>query len=211
MKAKVLVATAIASTVLVGCGVSPVLKSVGINVPGQVTAEEREAKRYEALGVEEICDTCDITGGGAGNDLACEGAKFGLVALDTDELEGTDGKGHLQFQFEDLNTDINVGGKVDFIECLNIIPGENGKTEGTVRFGGTLMKTLGLDELASSFNTSCDEYNFVVTATDINEPNEATDDELRVQIFCGAVEIFDHTCFTEDGNLQIHPTRAAQL
>lgn len=203
MRKRLIVAVVASSAVLTACGLSPNLNKFGFSQSDRQPTSGDLAKdqRYKALGTIEECPTCWITGGGAGNELACEGAKFGLNAHDEPD------KGHLQFQFEDENTDLNVGGKVDSVTCnlLADIDGD-GESEGTVFFTGTLSKTLGLDECT-------EDYRFEVTATDIDEPNEATDDELKVQIFCGTstTPLFSTTCFTEDGNLQIHPTRAAQI
>lgn len=199
MRKGLIVAIVASSAVLTACGVSPALKQLGFSSPEKkvMTGAELKAMYYKALGTEEVCPTCWVTGGGAGNELACDGAKFGLNAHDDPD------KGHLQFQFETENEDINIGGKVDSVVCNLLEPGRDGKSQGTVFFTGILKKTDGLE---------CEgDLRFEVTATDIDEPNGPTDDQLKVEVFCGDTNVFSHTCFTEDGNIQIHPTRAAQI
>ena len=198
MRIKIL-GLAIASTILIaGCGASPLGKFLGKADAPTLSAAERNLVRFGVLNTTEICDTCWVTGGGAGNDIACDGAKFGLNAHDTDGLTGTDGKGRLNFTFE---KDFHINGPVEFVRCLSITEGLNGDTWGDVEFGGTVQveKDLG--------NST---YTFLVTVHDEGEPNVA--DTLNIKIFdANGLEVFDWSCETEDGNIQLHATRFAQV
>ena len=197
-----------------GCGGVPSIKEAlqpGAAPAKELTQAEKNLKRFGLLHEEEACPECWVTGGGAGNADACDDgvggtAKFGLVA----DPGGGDGEGgHLQFQFENTLSGFryNIGGPVDAVRCLDIHQALDGggDTWGKVEFFGILSKTNGIEDDEQT-------YTFHVVVEDFGEPN--TDDTLWIDLVDeqgNSLAGFPFQCTTDDGNIQLHDTRAAQL
>lgn len=203
MSKKIWAAAIACVAVISGCG-GQSLKSImaGGSQPtatGDMTPQQRSIARFKALQLlGETCNTCDVTGGGAGNESACGDAKFGLVAQDG--VIGQEDSGRLNFSAAFDDDKFHINGPVDEVQCIEIFPGENGDTYGTVKFTGPVQVEKGLDGA----------YRFIVTVTDFGEPNK--DDHLVIEIYDenGGL-IYSYECDTDDGNIQLHPTRAAQI
>lgn len=207
-----LMALAVTSAVLVaGCGTTAggkVSELFGVTLdkngkPYVMSATERQLARFGVLGTNEACADCEVTGGGNGKDasFACDYANFGLAAV-----VNPDGKvnGTLNFIFDADGgaKEYHLLGPVDFVRCIEIYEGEKGDTYGTVEFGGPLRHETGL--------VASDSYTFVCRVQDYGEPNRDDDFQLTVYDSNGNVD-YSFSCSAEDGNIQIHPTRYANL
>lgn len=206
MKARFWVAAVTSMMVISGCGVSSVKSMLGL--PGaskpaeQMTPMERVKERFKVLQLQEACESCWVTGGGSGKDAesSCGTAKLALVAIEGDSTTVTDDKGRLNFSF-DSNTGFHINGPVEDVRCVNVQGDTDGEgdTWGTVQFAGTVTVDKGIEA-----------SRFVVTVIDYEEPN--TEDRFEIEIFdADGKSIFTYQCTTADGNIQIHPTREAQL
>lgn len=211
MRNEFLAAAILGSVLVAGCG-TQALDGKGLGQlfgtkdrqgqPYQLTPAEAQLVRYGVLQANQACAECDVTGGGNGNpaEYACGDAKFGLAAITTPN-GNVNGRMEIIFDKDRPQNDIHLNGPVEFVRCISITEGENGDTYGEVEFGGTIQVERGLGDSS---------YTFICNVKDYGEPNRDDDYAIKVYDASGAL-VLEHSCTAEDGNIQLHPTRFAQV